>query len=224
MIENQATQVRVSFAPTFMSKVFFFFGLAVAVSAAGAYVGLNYLTAYFITYPGTIYGLIIAELALILTAGWWSKARPLNYFLFCLFALITGLTLVPILAYLTMTSGGVDILIKTFVATALMFGACAVYGQTTSRNLQGLGGFLIMALLGMIIVGIIGIFVPWSNTFEMVYAGLGVIIFSGYIMYDIQRLKFYPEDMYIDAALQLYLDIFNLFLYILRLISALNRK
>ncbi len=224
MIEQENIQVRAAFGPTFMSKVYFFFGLAVAVSTAGAYLGLNYLVKYFVTSPALTYGLIIAELALILTSGWWSRTRPLNYLLFSLFALVTGLTLVPILAYFSLSSGGMDLLIKALTATALMFGACAIFGQTTHYNLQGLGGFLMMSLLGMIIVGLVGMFLPWSNTFEMIYSGIGVVIFSGYTMYDIQRLKTYPEDRYIDAALQLYLDIFNLFLYILRLLSALNRR
>jgi FtsH-binding integral membrane protein len=224
MFEEQATQIRSSYGISFMSKVFFFFGLAVAVSGLGAWLGLNYLTAYFVTSPGLTYGLIIAELALIITSFWWSKARPLNYLLFSLFALVTGLTLVPILAYLTLSAGGIGILMKTLLATALMFGACAVFGQTTRYNLQGLRGFLIMSLIGMIIVSLIGLFIPWGNTFEMIFSGFGVVVFSGYIMYDVQRLRSYPEDRYIDAALQLYLDIFNLFIYILRLLSALNRR
>ena len=58
----------------------------------------------------------------------------------------------------------------------------------------------------------------------MIFSGFGVAVFSGYIMYDIQQLKNYPENQYIEAALQLYLDIFNLFIYILRLMSALNRR
>jgi len=50
------------------------------------------------------------------------------------------------------------------------------------------------------------------------------VLFSAFTMYDFQKLKHYPEDRYIEAALNLYLDIFNLFLYILRLIMALNRR
>jgi len=80
-----------------------------------------------------------------------------------------------------------------------------------------------MSLIGMIITGIIGIFIPWGNSIELVYSWFGVVLFAGFTMYDIQKLKKYPENMYIQAALQLYLDIFNLFLYILRAISAGRR-
>jgi len=221
---GQPAAARISYGSSFMSKVLTCFGLAVGVSALGAYIGLNYFAQYFVSSPALTYGLIILELALVLTSGLWSKKEPINVILFGLFALVTGLTLVPIIAYLTLSAGGVSLLIKALAATALMFGGCAIFGATTHRNLQGLGGFLIMALIGMIIVSIIGIFIPWSNTFEMIFAGIGVIIFSAYTMYDIQRLRSYPDDMYIMAAMQLYLDIFNLFLYILRLLSAMNRR
>lgn len=222
--DHQSAATRDAFAPSFMSKVLTCFGLAVAVSALGAYLGLNYLASYFALSPVFTYGLIIVELILILTSSLWSKKEPVNYILFAAFAFITGLTLVPILAYLTLSAGGVDLLIKALTATALMFGACAIFGATTHYNLQGLRGFLIMSLLGMIVVSLIGLFLPWGNTFEMIFSGFGVVVFSGFVMYDMQKLKHYPEDMYIHAAMQLYLDIFNLFLYILRLITAFSRN
>lgn len=207
----------------FRSKVLAFFGLAVGVSALGAYLGLNYLGRYFATMPALTYGLIIVELGLVLTSTLWSKKEPLNYLLFSLFALVTGFTLVPVLGYLTMSTGGVNLLIKALLATTLMFGACALYGATTHRNLAGLRGFLTMSLIGMIVVSLVGLFLPWGNTFEMIFSGFGVLVFSGYVMYDMQNLRHYPEDMYIQAAMQLYLDIFNLFLYILRLMGAFGR-
>jgi FtsH-binding integral membrane protein len=52
----------------------------------------------------------------------------------------------------------------------------------------------------------------------MIFSGFGVLVFSGFAMYDFQRIKSFPEDRYIDAALHLYLDIFNLFIFVLRLI------
>ncbi len=220
--DNIKTTVQLS--STFMTKVWTVFGLAVGTSALGAFIGLNFLISYFISIPGLMYILIIAEFLLVITSSFWSKKEPINFIIFGAFAFITGLTLVPILAYFVSTAGGLDLLIKALVATALMFGGCAVFGATTHRNLQGIGGFLIMSLIGMVIVGVIGIFIPWNNTFEMIYAGIGVVLFSIYTMYDVQKLKAYPEDMYIMAAMQLYLDIFNLFLYILRLLSALNRR
>ncbi|MFA6992179.1 MAG: Bax inhibitor-1/YccA family protein [Candidatus Gracilibacteria bacterium] len=215
---------RTGIEPTFFGKVMTFFALAVLSSAVGCYLTLVYGMKFFVEAPALIWVLFVVELVLILTSRLWSTRSPLNKILFAAFTFITGMTLAPLIAILVASPAGAAILYKALFATALMFTATAVFGWTTHLNLSGLRGFLFMALIGMIIVGIIGIFVPWGNGFEMVYAGIGVILFSGYTMYDFQKLRHYPEDRYIDAALNLYLDIFNLFLYILRLIMALSRR
>jgi FtsH-binding integral membrane protein len=210
--------------PTFLSKVMFFFGLALLTSAAGTYTGFNYMVPLFIANPAVIWILFAAELVLIFTARIWSTRKPINYLLFAAFAFVTGITLVPLLAQFMLEFGGPDIIIKALLATTLMFAGTAVFGWVTKRNLSGLSGFLWTALIGMIIVSVIGIFIPWSNTFEMFFSGFGVIVFGAYTMYDIQRLKMMPEDRPLDAALMLYLDIFNLFIFILRLIGAGRRN
>ena len=83
---------------------------------------------------------------------------------------------------------------------------------------------MFMALIGMIITSIVGIFIPWNNTFEMIFSGIGIVVFSAYTMYDFQRLKMSSIDRPIDAAMRLYLDIFNLFIFILRLMSGSRRN
>ena len=144
--------------------------------------------------------------------------------MFALFAFITGVTLAPILWVLASSPGGTAIVTKSLLATGLTFTATGVLGWTTKRNLASLSGFLMMALFGMITVGVIGIFIPWGNTFEMIFSGVGVLLFSGFIVVDFNRLKHYPQDAYIDAAMALYLDIFNLFLYILRFVMSLSGR
>lgn len=224
MYHQDLTETKPIFQTGFYSKVFFFFGMAILTTAIGSYVGLNYFASYFIAYPAIMWVLFALELVLIFSAKLWKTRQPLNYILFLAFAFLSGLTLVPLLMLATLTTGSMDLVIKAFFSTALVFSAAAIFGHTTHLNLQGLRGFLIFSLLGMIIVSVIGIFIPWNNTFEMIFAGIGVIIFSAYTMYDIQKLKYYPENEYIDAALELYLDIFNLFVYILRLIMAFNSR
>lgn len=213
-----------SASSSFFSQVMFFFGMAILSSAAGTYAGFQYLGPLFLANPMLMWGMFALELILVFTSKMWSTKRPINYILFAAFTFITGVTLVPLLASVMYEFGGPDLIVKAFLATTLMFTATAIIGWTTHRDLTGLGGFLLISLIGMIIVSIIGIFIPWSNTFEMVFAGIGVLVFSGYTMYDFQRLKILPQDRPIDAALNLYLDIFNLFIYILRLLSSLSRR
>lgn len=207
---------------SYTSKVFFYFGLAILASAAGTFVGLTYFAEFFLANPMLMWALFALELGLVFTARWWSERRPINYVLFMAFAFITGVTIVPLLA-LFLVEFGPAIIVKALLATTLMFAGTAVFGWTTKKNLSGLGGFLWIGLIGMIVVSLIGIFVPWSNTFEMIFAGFGVILFSAYTMYDIQKIKSFPGMSPMEAALGLYLDIFNLFIFILRLMGAGSR-
>ncbi len=222
MFEEQTMDMKVV-PSSFYSRVMLYFGLAILTSAIGTYVGFRYLATIFISNPFLIWVLFGLELILVFTSRMWSTKRPVNYVLLAAFAFITGVTLVPLLLSVIIEFGGPDIIIKALGATAMMFAGTAIFGWVTHRNLSGLRGFLLMGLIGLIIVSLIGIFIPWGNNFEMIYSGIGVLIFSGYTMYDIQRLKMFPADRPLDAALMLYLDIFNLFVFILRLISGTSR-
>ena len=212
-----------SYSMTFFGKVMSFFALAILASLAGTYVTFNFLLGYFFTTPWLIWVLFGVELIIIFTSRLWSQKTPLNRVLFAAFAFITGMTIAPLIALVAASYGGVAIIMKALLATTLTFTAAAVFGWTTHFQLSGLRGFLMIGLIGLIITGVLGIFFPWGGTMELVYSGFGVLLFTGYTMYDFQKLKRYPENMYIEAALQLYLDIFNLFLFILRLMMA-NRR
>jgi len=216
--------VRIGLEPTFFGKVMTFFALAIFSSAAGTFLTAKFFLSYFYAQPALMYIFFIAELVIVFTARYWRAKKPLNRILFILFTFITGITLAPLVGVMLQSAAGVDILTKALLATTFMFGAAAIFGWTTKIDLSGLRGFLIIGLLGLIVVGILGLFIPWNNTAEMVYSGIGVLIFSGYTMYDFQKIKQFPEDAAIDAALALYLDIFNLFIMLLRLLSSLNRR
>jgi FtsH-binding integral membrane protein len=223
MFEERTMSVSAA-TPSFYSRVILYFGLAILASAAGTFAGFRFFAEVFLVNPFLVWVLFALELVLVFTARIWSTKKPLNYLLFGAFAFITGITLVPLLISVILEFGGPDIIIKALGAATLMFAGTALFGWVTHRNLTGLRGFLISALIGMIIISLIGVFIPWSNNFEMIFAGAGVLLFSGYTMHDIQRLKHFPDDRPMDAALMLYLDIFNLFIFILRLISGTQRN
>jgi len=218
--QPQAPTMGKDYSMTFFGKVMSFFSLAIAASLAGTFVTFNYWMGYFITSPWLMGVLFGVEILIILTSRMWSQKSPLNKLMFAAFAFITGMTIAPLVAVVIASYGGVMILMKALLATVFTFGAAAIFGWTTHMNLSGMRGFLIIGIIGLIITGILGIFFPWGSTMEIVYSAFGVLLFTGFTMYDIQRIKRYPENMYIEAALALYLDIFNLFLFILRLMMA----
>lgn len=211
-------------SPTFFGKVMLFFTVAIISSIAGIFVAINFLFDYFMAAPAIMFIFFAVELILVFTARMWSTKAPLNRFLFALFTFISGITVAPLIAIVAASPAGLVILAKALIITAFVFTAVGILGYTTKMDLSGMRMFFFIGLIGMIITAIVGIFLPWGNAFEMFYAGIGVLLFAGFTAYDFQKIKNYPEDRYIDAALALYLDIFNLFLYVLRLLMALNRR
>ena len=115
-------------------------------------------------------------------------------------------------------------LASTFFITASAFGALSLWGYTTKRDLTGFGTFLIMGMFGLLLASIVNIFLQ-SPMIMFVISGLGVLIFSGLIAFDTQRLKF--EYYYLKGddtamsvatsmgALSLYLNFINLFQFLL---------
>jgi hypothetical protein len=142
--------------------------------------------------------------------------------LFVLYSALTGVTLSVILLVYTGES-----VFTTFLVAAGMFGALATYGTVTRRELSGLGQFLFMGLIGLVLASIVGIF--WhSDGLQFVISFIGVIVFAGLTIYDAQRLKALAfatntgsvSGVTIVGALALYLDFINLFLFLLRFLGS----
>jgi FtsH-binding integral membrane protein len=166
------------------------------------------------------FGLMGGELALVfyLSARVEKLAPSTAGGLFLFYSALNGVTLSLILLAYTGAS-----IASTFAVTAVMFGALAMYGTATSRNLAGMGQFMFMGLIGLIVASIVGIF--WhSSALQFVIACVGVLVFTGLTAWDAQRLKAMalalPEGQgksyAIVGALSLYLNFINLFLMLLR--------
>src|SRR5262245_6488123 len=138
--------------------------------------------------------------------------------LFIGYSALTGVTFSVILLAYTGAS-----IASTFVVTAGMFGALALYGTTTSRSLAGVGQFMFMGLIGLIIASVVGFF--WRNSaLEFLISVVGVLVFTGLTAWDAQRLRLMATQISgsqvgsyaIVGALSLYLNFINLFLFMLR--------
>lgn len=134
--------------------------------------------------------------------------------LFWAFAAVMGLSMGSIFLAYTMTSIG-----RIFFITAAAFGALSLYGYTTKRDLSAFSSFLIMGLIGIVIAGLVNLFLQ-STAMQFVLSVMAVLIFSGLTAWDTQRLKeSYYENMGQEAAaklsiigaLSLYLNFINLF-------------
>lgn len=192
------------------------FAFSLAISLLGFIAG-NFVP------PSMFLPLMIIEFGMLLAAFFVRRRKLLSYSFLYAFTFISGITLYPVIANYLATIGPQPI-IMSLAATVVVFGGLSVYAATTKRDLTFLSGFLLAALLAILVIGIFNIFSPLSSTAMLVYSFIGILVFSGYVLYDVNRMKQYgvAEDEIPLAALNLYLDFVNLFLFILRFIGILS--
>ena len=195
-------------------------GLGLTALVAFAVAGSADLQRLLIGNRLVFFALVIAQLGLVffLSARADRLAPGTAAGLFTLYSALTGITMSVILLAYTGES-----VAMTFVVTAGMFGALALWGSTTKRSLVGAGQFFMMGLIGLILASVLGMF--WHNdALQFLISVVGVIVFTGLTAYDAQRLKqmalALPEGQVgsyaVVGALSLYLDFINLFLMLLR--------
>lgn len=208
-----------------LSTTYALVALAMALTAGGVFAGSTF--ALPILASGWVYMLLLLEFVIVLTSRLWVRTPPLNYILFFAFPFLSGLTVTPLLIGVAYGyANGTAILANAAIATALMTGAAALFGRTTSLNLSSIGALLFMSVIGLIGAGLLQLFVPALRTgsFEMVISAIGVVVFALFTAYDMQRIRQragFGESPFL-LALSLYLDIFNMFLYILRFMLAMS--
>jgi FtsH-binding integral membrane protein len=167
---------------------------------------------------------IFAPLALVLLLSFRIQRMSLGaaQLSFWAYAALVGLSLGGI--FLVYTGASIAL---TFFATAGMFLAMSLYGYTTRRDLTGVGSFLVMGLFGIIIAGLVNIFLH-SAALQFAISMIGVVVFTGLTAWDTQRIKemYWAGDGEVIAgkkaimgALQLYLDFVNLFLMMLQFLG-----
>jgi FtsH-binding integral membrane protein len=202
-----------------MGRVYGNMSLAVLTSMVVSYlVGTSpELLAFFFTGVLkwiVIFAPLVAILAYSFVSDKWSRSG-LQLFLHG-FAALMGLSFATIFAVFTMGS-----IVSAFMGAAVLFGVMSGYGYFTKKDLSGVGQFMIIGLIAIIIASIINIFIG-STVMQMVISALAIIIFLGLTAYDTQQIR---EMVSIETdgreevrgALTLYMDFINLFINLLQL-------
>lgn len=208
----------------FMLSVFNNMAIGLAISAIVAFGAASSPEVMQALFAGPQKWIVIlAPLAMVffLSFGISTMSPATARILFFVYAGATGLSLSTLFFVYKLGS-----IVTVFFATAGMFGAMSIYGHTTKRNLAEYSSYFIMALFGVIIAGLLNLFMQ-SSGFSFMISLMSVILFAGLTAYDVQMLR----DMYdnlseedreragILGALSLYLDFINMFLNLLRLIG-----
>lgn len=200
------------------NKIFAYLALGLLISfGVGYYIStdINLMNVIFQKY---FFICIIAELAFALVLGWCIRklSKTMTVVLYVLYCITTGLTLSSIFIVYEMAS-----IIMIFLITSIIFALLALYGYFTKKDITKLGTLLLFGLIGIVILTIINLFLN-NSPFDIILTIISMIIFMGFIVYDIYILKRRLYDIEEDklavyGAFQLYLDFINLFLKLLRL-------
>jgi FtsH-binding integral membrane protein len=212
---------------TYLVQVYNYMAAGLALTGAVAYYGAA--SGFYASIAGTpfLWVVVFAPLALVLFLGFRIERISLGaaQISFWAYAGLVGLSLSGI--FLVYTGESVA---RVFFISAGTFAATSLYGYTTRRDLSRFGSFLFMGLIGIIIAGLVNMFLK-SSTVQLTISAVGVIVFVGLTAYDTQRIK----ALYIEGedgaiagkkailgALALYLDFLNLFLMLMQLLG--NRR
>ena len=225
LIREQEGSLSLAF-PALMRKVYVWMTLALVLTGITAY-GVASSPSLMMTIfqtPAIMWGLIIAELAIVIAISAAINRLSLTTatLLFVLYSVLNGATLSLIFAVYTMSS-----IANVFFITAGTFGVMAAYGYFTKRDLSSWGKLLLMALIGLIIATLVNVFLVKSSGFDLILSYAGVLMFVGLTAYDTQKIKQMlamqtdmgegAQKVALLGALSLYLDFINLFLYLLRI-------
>ena len=224
MFENYSGTKYYARETNLMYRVYAWMCLALTITAATAYYVASSPAIVNAIFNNSILliGLFIGQLALVIviTTLLNRMSFVMAASLFILYAATLGVTLSSIFLVYTYTS-----IFATFLVASGMFGAMAIYGYYTKADLSAMGSYLLMALIGLIIGGLVNMFLK-NETFQYLISGAGVLIFTLLTAYDVQKIKRMSQEMLGDqetmakvsilGALILYLDFVNLFLYLLQ--------
>jgi len=162
----------------------------------------------------------------------WAQARAFSMkpstatWMLFLYSVLMGIVITPLI----MVSSPISILLALVLA-AVMFGCMTLFGYKTVKDLSFLGTFLFLGMIGLILVGVVSMFIPLGATFNTVVCLIGVLIFALFAAYDMQTLKNayrvigdenQKNQLAVLGALHMYISFVAMFEYILSLLNSRN--
>jgi uncharacterized protein len=215
--EQARPVARERLASGLLGKIFGLLAFSLAFAAAGGAVGSQ-------IGPGWIMPLFFVEIGLIFAVQRLREREGINLVLLYAFATVSGITIGPIIAAYVGAGLGTVVLEAAGITGAMTIGLSA-YALTTKRDLSGLQPYLFMALLGLIVASLVNIFVGGTVMYTILSWG-GAMLFSVLLIFDVNRARYATDTMgnAVVLTLGIYLDIVNLFLFVLRILQGGGRR
>ena len=195
-------------------KVMWLLAFSVVAAIFGVYLGISFVP------PSLWWVMLIAEVVLVIATMALREVEGLNFFLLHTFTFTTGLATSPVISRFIAT-GQEDAVVQSLAITGVLLYGLGGFAWTTKYDFRGLRGYLAAGLIGIFVVSV-GNWFFHNSLVHSVINYFGVLLFGLYIIYDVQRAKYAPNTTgtAILLTLNIYLNILNLFLFILRLLGS----
>ncbi len=194
-----------------MGRVFFGLFLSLLTSVIGLGVG------QFVP-PLWLHMLWFLDIAMLFVAMFVRRSKGIGMPFVMVFTFVLGMGLYPTIAFYA-SAIGATLVLEAAAITGASFLVAALVASRSSFDFTFLRGFLFIGLVALVLMGLASLFISFGTTAALIYTWLGIAIFIGYILFDVNRMVHYgvSEQMVPWMVLSLYLDIVNLFLFILQL-------
>lgn len=199
-----------------LRNTFWLLALSMIPTVLGAFVGVSMQLPMFGGFMGFIVFMAIAFGFMYAIEK--TKHSAVGVFVLLGFTFFMGLMLTPLLRHTLGYSNGGQLIMTAFGGTAVVFAVMASIATTTKRDFSGMGSWLFAGVVVLLLAAVANIFLQMS-VLSIVISVLAIAIFSAYILYDVQRIVNGGETNYISATLAIYLDVFNIFTSLLRLLG-----
>jgi len=199
-----------------IGKVMGLLAFSFIFATIGTFIGISLQLSY-----GSSLVLAIGGLVVLIALNFLIQKPGINLFLLYLFTFVEGMSLSPLINFYIQYSA--NILGQAFLITAITSLGLAVYAWTTKRDFSRLGDYLFVGVILLLVAGIVSIFFQ-TTLLMLIVSVVGIAIFSGYVLFYVQRAKYMADTTpnAIGLTVSIFITVLNLFLYILQLLSILQ--
>lgn len=204
-----------------LRNTYWLLALSMLPTIAGAWLGVNY---GFALFSGSPMVSMIAFLAIafgFMFAIERFKNSGVGVALLLGFTFFMGLMLTRLLSFVLGFSNGASLIMMAFGGTAVIFGVMATVATVSKRDFSGLGKWLFMGVLVILLASVANIWLQLP-ALMLTVSVIAIAIFSAYILFDVQRVVNGGETNYVTATLAIYLDLYNIFTNLLAILGVLG--
>ncbi|WP_334187691.1 Bax inhibitor-1/YccA family protein [Noviherbaspirillum sp.] len=201
-----------------LRNTYWLLAISMIPTVLGAWVGVQFNFSFFSGSPFIGFMLFLAIAFGFFYAIERTKNSGLGVAILLGFTFFMGLMLSRLIGHTLGFSNGPSLIMTAFGGTASIFAVMATIATVSKRDFSGLGKWLFVGVLVLIVAAVANIFLQIPALY-LAISVIAIAIFSAYILYDVQRIINGGETNYISATLAIYLDVYNIFTNLLALLG-----